>query len=95
MLAEQLTHNAAVAPDLWATPFRVAYLNVGYQRILLSLEGVAALVKQQRPDVLFLGDMGNLRDLIGRLRERIEAPDSRLRLRTQNPIAASRTRMYG
>ena len=41
LLAEQPTHNAAVAPDLWATPFQVGYLNVGYRRFRLSLEGVA------------------------------------------------------
>ena len=73
LLAEQLTHNAAATPDLWATPFRVGYVNVGYRRFRLSLEGVAALVKQQRPDILFLGDMGSSRDQVGRLRQRIEA----------------------
>ncbi len=67
LLPEQLTHNAAVAPDLWATLFRVCYLNVGYRRFRLSLEGIADLVKQQRPDIFFLGDMGSSRDQIGRL----------------------------
>ena len=39
----------------------------------LSLEGIADLVKQQRPDIFFLGDMGSSRDQIGRLRQRLEA----------------------
>ncbi len=29
LLPEQLIHNAVVAPDLLATPFRVGYVNVG------------------------------------------------------------------
>ncbi len=55
-LAEQLIHNAAieaVTPDLWATPFHVGYLNVGYRQFQLSFGGIADLVKQQRPDILF------------------------------------------
>ena len=32
LLAKQFTHNAAATPDLWATPFRIGYLNVGCRR---------------------------------------------------------------
>jgi hypothetical protein len=77
LLPEQLTHNAAVVPDLLATPFRVGYLNVGYRRFRLSLEGIADLIKQQRPDIFLLGDMGSSRDQIGRLRQRLEAKKRR------------------
>jgi hypothetical protein len=73
LLPAQLTHNEAVAPDLWATPFRVGYLNVGYWWFRLSLEGIADSVKQHRPAIFFLGDMGSSRDQIGRLRQRLEA----------------------
>ncbi len=74
---QQATRSPETAPDLWATPFRVGYLNVGYRRLRLSLEGVVALVKTQCPDVLFLGDLGGIlgcsRAHIGHLRQRLEA----------------------
>jgi hypothetical protein len=55
------------------SPFRVGCLNVGYRRFRLSLEGVAALVKEQRPDILFSGEMSSSRDQLGRCRQHIEA----------------------
>ncbi len=60
-------------PPLISGPFRIDYLNVGSRRFRLSLEGIAALVKQQRPDILILADVGATRAHIGRLRQRLEA----------------------
>jgi hypothetical protein len=56
-------------PPLISGPFRIDYLNVGSRRFRLSLEGIAALVKQQRPDILILADVGATRAHIGRLRQ--------------------------
>ena len=72
-MEQQSTYSTGATPDLWASPFRIGYLNVGRRRFRLSLEGIAAIVTRHRPDILFLGDMGATRAHIGRLRQRLEA----------------------
>ena len=70
---DRTASSPATSTDIWATPFRVGYLNIGYRRFRISLETVVALVKLHRPDILFLGDMGCSRAGVGRLRQRLTA----------------------
>ena len=55
--------------DTWSSPFSIAYLNVGRRHLIGSLPEIAALVKRDRPDILFLGDLVTARHHIGRLRK--------------------------
>ena len=59
-------------PDIWSSPFIVAFISVGFRRLKHSLHGIVALLEQHRPDILFLGDLGTTRTHIGRLRLRIQ-----------------------
>ena len=59
--------------DTWASPFTVGYLNVGRRHLVGSLQEVAELVLQHRPDILFLGDLVTSRANIGRLKQRLES----------------------
>ena len=58
--------------DLWETPLMIGYQNVGFRRLRSSLQGVVNAVLQQRPDILFLGDLGVPRNKIGKLRQTLE-----------------------
>ena len=60
-------------PNLWDSPFAIAFLSVGFRRLRCSIPGVVEILDRYRPDVLFLGDLGVTRNKIGRLRLRIEA----------------------
>ena len=59
-------------PNLWDSPFSVAFLSVGFRRLRCSIPGVVEFLDQYRPDVLFLGDLGVQRNKVGRLKLRIE-----------------------
>ena len=59
-------------PDIWSSPFTVAFVSVGFRRLRYSLHGIIDLLEKHRPDILFLGDLGATRTHIGRLRLRIQ-----------------------
>ncbi len=65
-------HRIQEQPDLWETPLAIGYLNVGFRRLSNSMQGVVNSVLQQRPDILFLGDIGVPRNKIGKLRQTLE-----------------------
>ena len=64
--------SGAASPNLWDSPFTVAFLSVGFRRLRCSIPGVVEFLERYRPDVLFLGDLGVKRNKIGRLKLRIE-----------------------
>jgi hypothetical protein len=60
-------------PDVWSSPFTVAFISVGFRRLRFSMPGVLGLLEQQRPDILILGDLGVANNRIGRLKLQLEA----------------------
>jgi hypothetical protein len=61
------------SPNIWSSPFKVAFISVGFRRLCFSLPGVIEIVKQHRLDILFLGDLGTTRRKIGKLRLELQA----------------------
>ena len=59
--------------DLWVDPLVVSYLNIGFHKLERSLSEIVQLILCDRPDVLFLGDLGVARNKIGRLKQRMES----------------------
>ena len=60
-------------PNIWSSPFKVAFISVGFRRFRHSLPGVIEIVKQHRLDLLFLGDLGTTCRQIGKLRLQLQA----------------------
>ena len=59
-------------PNLWNSPFAIAFLSVGFRCLRCSIPGVVEILDRYRPDILILGDLGVTRNKIGRLKIRIE-----------------------
>jgi hypothetical protein len=59
--------------NVWSSPFKVAFISVGFRRLRYSLSGVIEIVKQHRLDILFLGDIGTNCRQIGKLRLQLQA----------------------
>jgi endonuclease/exonuclease/phosphatase family metal-dependent hydrolase len=66
-------HFLSESPNIWSSPFKVAFISVGFRRLRYSLPGVIEIVKQHRLDILFLGDLGTTCSQIGKLRLQLQA----------------------
>jgi hypothetical protein len=61
-----------VQPNLWDSPFAVAFLSASFRLLRCSIPGIVEFLDRYRPDVLFLGDLGVKRNKVSRLKLRIE-----------------------